>query len=215
MNLLEEKINTFKSNEELMQSRTFPNSDAQKLDIYDIANISNEAIIADLKKTATFNFAVIIPLMRDIYSKLNGKNYQAIYLSSLEEESLYIPNKLFSREKNLYTRKIALINEDFKQDSLSDEELLKLQEQGDLIVILSQKLTANKLKSPFPKKFEYDICNLFSTDENNIFNKFMKELINRKLELNTSELSIEEMQKIKDEFLLKQQGHTLTKKISK
>ncbi len=215
MNLLDEKINTFKSNEELIQSRTFPNSDAQKLDIYDIANISNEAIIADLKKAATFNFAVIIPLMRDIYSQLNGKNYQAIYLSSLEEESLYIPNKLFSREKNLYTRKIALINEDFKQDSLSDEELLKLQEQGDLIVIFSQKLTADKLNYPFPKKFEYDVHKLFSTDENYIFNEFMKALINRKLVLNTSELSIEEMQKVKDEFLLKQQSYTLTKKISK
>lgn len=215
MNLLEEKINTFKSNEELIQSRTFPNNDAQKLDIYDIANISNEAIIADLKKAATFNFAVIIPLMRDIYSKLNVKNYQAIYLSSLEEESLYIPNKLFSREKNLYTRKIALINEDFKQDSLSDEELLKLQEQGDLIVIFSQKLTADKLNYPFPEKFEYDVRKLFSTDENYIFNEFMKELINRKLVLNTSELSIEEMQKVKDEFLLKQQSYTLTKKISK
>ncbi len=215
MNLLDEKINTFKKNEELIQSRPVSNNNTQKLDIYDIANISNEAIIADLKKVATFNLAVIIPLMRDIYSQLNGKNYQAIYLTSLEEEPLYIPNKLFSREKNLYTRKIALINEEYKQDSLSDEELLKLHVHGDLIVIFSQKLTANKLKYPFPKKIEYDIRKLFSTDENNIFNEFMKALINRKLVLNTSELSIEEMQKVKDEFLLKQQSYSLTKKISK
>lgn len=215
MNLLDEKINTFKSNEELIQSRPFSNNNTQKLDIYDIANISNEAIIADLKKDATFNLGMIIPIIRDFYSQLKGKDYQEKCLIYSKGETLYSPNILFSTSKNIYTREIALINKKFNQDCLTKEESLKLQEQGDLIVIFSQKLTANKLKYPFPKKFEYDIRNLFSTDENYIFNEFMKALINRKLVLNTSELSIEEMQKVKDEFLLKQQSYTLTKKISK
>ena len=214
MNLLDEKINAFKKNEELIQSQTDANYDKQKLDLYEIAKISNQTIMADLKKNATFNLAAIIPLMRDIYSQLEGKEYQAIYLTCLEEETLYTPNILFSREKELYTRKIALIDGAIKQDSLTDEELWKLQEQGDLIVIFSQKLTADKLKYSFPKSFEYDVRQLFNADENNIFKEFMKELINHKLVLNSPKLSVSEMIKVKDEFILKYQGYALTKKIS-